>query len=166
MAELAKLSKWRPAAPGSPRRQAARPAVQCDVGIVSPETYAHSEPFTLLREDGEPFSQPFLGGFNIPRPHLVDIENYRGRIQDAIVWTHDKGVQVVLDGRAAKVETGDARPQAAMVYDPQGKPRLRIAWCAMWGIALAIRGACSAIAGDAATSLWRARAPMRTLPSA
>jgi uncharacterized protein (DUF2141 family) len=31
-------------------------------------------PFPVLDEDGTPFEQPFLGGFNIPRPQLVDID--------------------------------------------------------------------------------------------
>ena len=32
------------------------------------------EAFPVLDEEGEPFPQPFLGGFNIPRPQLVDID--------------------------------------------------------------------------------------------
>lgn len=31
-------------------------------------------PFTVLDESGAAFGQPFLGGFNIPRPQLVDID--------------------------------------------------------------------------------------------
>jgi len=31
-------------------------------------------PFAVLDEDGAPYGQPFLGGFNIPRPQLVDID--------------------------------------------------------------------------------------------
>lgn len=31
-------------------------------------------PFEVLDLQGEPFSRPFLGGFNVPRPQLVDID--------------------------------------------------------------------------------------------
>ena len=31
-------------------------------------------PFPVVAQDGSPFGQPFLGGFNIPRPQLVDID--------------------------------------------------------------------------------------------
>ncbi len=31
-------------------------------------------PFPILEESGAPIEQPFLGGFNIPRPQLVDID--------------------------------------------------------------------------------------------
>lgn len=34
----------------------------------------HIAPFAILGEDGTPIEQPFLGGFNIPRPQLVDID--------------------------------------------------------------------------------------------
>jgi hypothetical protein len=30
--------------------------------------------FQVLDEAGEPFPEPFLGGFNLPRPQLVDID--------------------------------------------------------------------------------------------
>lgn len=45
----------------------------------------------------------------------------------AIAWTHDTGVQVVLDGKEAAVERGIARPESTyhFVLEP-GKPRLRI----------------------------------------
>jgi hypothetical protein len=31
-------------------------------------------PFAVLDEHGEPYAQPFLGGFNVPRPQFVDID--------------------------------------------------------------------------------------------
>lgn len=31
-------------------------------------------PFEVLKSDGEPYEHPFLGGFNVPRPQLVDID--------------------------------------------------------------------------------------------
>jgi len=34
----------------------------------------HIAPFPVTAEDGTPFGQPFLGGFNIPRPQLIDID--------------------------------------------------------------------------------------------
>jgi hypothetical protein len=34
----------------------------------------HIAPFTVLDADGVPFEQPFLGGLNIPRPQLIDID--------------------------------------------------------------------------------------------
>ncbi|MEM7416274.1 MAG: FG-GAP-like repeat-containing protein [Gemmatimonadota bacterium] len=34
----------------------------------------HIDPFPVVTADGERIDQPFLGGFNIPRPQLVDID--------------------------------------------------------------------------------------------
>ena len=34
----------------------------------------HIAPFDVARADGTPVEQPFLGGFNLPRPQLVDID--------------------------------------------------------------------------------------------
>ena len=31
-------------------------------------------PFDVLRPDGRPYSHPFLGGYNVPRPQFVDID--------------------------------------------------------------------------------------------
>ena len=44
----------------------------------------------------------------------------------AITWTHDKGVQIILDDQQAVVATGDARAQATYEVHPTGKARLRI----------------------------------------
>ncbi|MDH3719688.1 MAG: DUF11 domain-containing protein, partial [Planctomycetota bacterium] len=48
------------------------------------------------------------------------------RIQDAITWTEDKGVQVVLDDRMAVVATGNAKAQATYGISHEGTPRLKI----------------------------------------
>ena len=31
-------------------------------------------PFAVMRQDGQPFDQPFLGGLDVPRPQFVDID--------------------------------------------------------------------------------------------
>lgn len=38
------------------------------------ELVRHIAPFAVVGADGSPIAQPFLGGFNIPRPQLVDID--------------------------------------------------------------------------------------------
>ncbi|HJN65128.1 MAG TPA: DUF11 domain-containing protein [Pirellulales bacterium] len=48
------------------------------------------------------------------------------RTEAAAIWTIDKGVQVILDGTAAKIATGDARAQATYTIDHESKPNLRI----------------------------------------
>jgi uncharacterized repeat protein (TIGR01451 family) len=47
-------------------------------------------------------------------------------IDAAIVWTHDKAVQVILDGRAAVDVTGDRRAQATFRVDVPNNPCLRV----------------------------------------
>jgi uncharacterized repeat protein (TIGR01451 family) len=47
-------------------------------------------------------------------------------IDAAIVWTHDKAVQVILDGRAAVDVTGDSRAQATFRVDEPNHPCLRV----------------------------------------
>jgi len=39
-----------------------------------PEFMRHVAPFPVLDESGAPFAEPFLGGFDVPRPQLVDID--------------------------------------------------------------------------------------------
>ncbi len=58
------------------------------------------------------------------RPRLMEA------IDAAIVWTHDKAVQVVLDGRKAVDITGDQRAQATFRVDVPNNPCLRIIKCA------------------------------------
>ena len=42
---------------------------------VFPPAYERQiEPFTVLKENGEPHVLPFLGGFNVPRPQFHDID--------------------------------------------------------------------------------------------
>ncbi len=57
-------------------------------------------------------------------------ESEKARVADlveaAIVWTDDKAVQVVLDGRAAVDVTGDQRAQATFRVDEPNHPCLRI----------------------------------------
>lgn len=48
------------------------------------------------------------------------------RTEAAAIWTIDKGVQIILDGTAAEVATGDARAQATYTIDHESKPNLRI----------------------------------------
>jgi uncharacterized repeat protein (TIGR01451 family) len=48
------------------------------------------------------------------------------RLQAAITWSHDKAVQVVLDGRMAGEVTGDQRVQATFRIDEPCNPRLRV----------------------------------------
>jgi uncharacterized repeat protein (TIGR01451 family) len=48
------------------------------------------------------------------------------RTEAAAIWTIDKGVQVILDGTAAKIATGDARAQATYAIDHESKPNLRM----------------------------------------
>lgn len=48
------------------------------------------------------------------------------RIQAAIVWTHDKAVQVVIDGRRADEIVGDQRAQATFRVDEPCNPCLRV----------------------------------------
>lgn len=43
-------------------------------GVDAASLVRRVEAFPVLDADGEPFPQPFLGGFNIPRPQLVDID--------------------------------------------------------------------------------------------
>jgi uncharacterized protein (DUF2141 family) len=46
-----------------------------DGGGVAPGTYVRRiDPFPVVRADGDRIEQPFVGGFNIPRPQLVDID--------------------------------------------------------------------------------------------
>lgn len=45
----------------------------------------------------------------------------------ATTWTHDKGVQVIIQGVVAEVDQGIKRPQATIVFvDTPGRPRLRL----------------------------------------
>ncbi|MEX2465953.1 MAG: FG-GAP-like repeat-containing protein [Gemmatimonadota bacterium] len=40
-----------------------------------PEAFTREvAPFTVIGEDGTPYEHPFLGGYNLPRPQLVDID--------------------------------------------------------------------------------------------
>ena len=48
------------------------------------------------------------------------------RVDAAITWTHDKAVQVILDGRAAVEVVGDQRAQATFRFDEPCNPRLRV----------------------------------------
>ena len=61
------------------------------------------------------------------------------RTEAAAIWTIDKGVQILLDGTAAEVATGDARAQATYTIDHESKPNLRI---------LKIASACVAQPGE------------------
>lgn len=47
-------------------------------------------------------------------------------IDAAVVWSHDLGVQVILDQRRAVEVTGDARAQATFTVDTPQRPKLRI----------------------------------------
>ncbi|MFO0897038.1 MAG: hypothetical protein U0836_06355 [Pirellulales bacterium] len=47
-------------------------------------------------------------------------------VQAAIVWTHDKAVQVILNHQAANELVGDRRAQAIHIVDTFGQPSLRI----------------------------------------
>lgn len=52
------------------------------------------------------------------------VEKY---LDAAIVWSHDLGVQVIVDEQAAVVDTGDQRAQAVVTVDEiPTKPKLRI----------------------------------------
>ena len=48
------------------------------------------------------------------------------RVQNAIAWTHDKAVQVILDGRRADEVVGDQRAQATFRIDEPCNPCLRV----------------------------------------
>lgn len=47
-------------------------------------------------------------------------------VDAAIVWSHDLGVKVEIDGQSAQVETGDQRAQATFTVDNPNKAKLRI----------------------------------------
>lgn len=47
-------------------------------------------------------------------------------VQAAIVWTHDKAVQVIINHQAANELVGDKKAQAVHVVDTFGRPSLRI----------------------------------------
>ncbi len=48
------------------------------------------------------------------------------RVADAIAWTADQGVQVVLDDYLAVVASGNAKAQATYAVSHEGTPRLKI----------------------------------------
>ncbi len=48
------------------------------------------------------------------------------RVQNAITWTHDKAVQVVIDGRRADEIVGDQRAQATFRINEPCHPSLRV----------------------------------------
>jgi uncharacterized repeat protein (TIGR01451 family) len=49
-----------------------------------------------------------------------------GASQAAVAWSHDKAVQVVLDGRQAVAVSGDQRTQVTFAIDEPNHPRLRV----------------------------------------
>jgi uncharacterized repeat protein (TIGR01451 family) len=57
-------------------------------------------------------------------------------IDAAITWTRDQAVQVVMDGVAASVETGDQRAQATFTIDVPNNPKLRVIKVASTNVAL------------------------------
>jgi len=54
-----------------------RPAVQSgdDAGEFLPPLDRRVNPFEVLDADGDSYAHPFLGGFNIPRPQFLDIDD-------------------------------------------------------------------------------------------
>jgi len=54
------------------------------------------------------------------KPQLIEA------IDAAIIWTHDKAVQVVIDGRAAVDVTGDRKAQATFRIDEPDHDKLRV----------------------------------------
>ena len=48
------------------------------------------------------------------------------RIQAAITWSHDKAVQVIVDGRRAAEVDGDQRAQVTFRFDEPCNPKLRV----------------------------------------
>ena len=57
-------------------------------------------------------------------------------IDAAITWTHDKAVQVVMNGLAAAVEVGDQRAQATFTIDVPNNPKLRVIKVASTNVAV------------------------------
>lgn len=51
-------------------------------------------------------------------------------VDAAIVWSHDKGAQVILDEQTAVIETGDKRAQATFRFDLPEHPKIRVIKCA------------------------------------
>ena len=47
-------------------------------------------------------------------------------VDNAVVWTHDKAVQLMLGDTHASEVAGDRRAQATFVFDRKGKPEIRI----------------------------------------
>jgi uncharacterized repeat protein (TIGR01451 family) len=75
---------------------------------------------------------PYEDFLALRRGELDNAEKARlaARLEAAIVWTHDLGVQVVIDNVQAVETSGTRRPQAIYTYDLLGKPRLCIVKCA------------------------------------
>ena len=48
------------------------------------------------------------------------------RVAAAVVWTENKAVQVIIDGKPAVEARGTAKPEVTYTYELEGKPRLRI----------------------------------------
>ena len=48
------------------------------------------------------------------------------RVAAAVVWTDNKAVQVIIDGKPAVEGRGLAKPQETLVYEMEGRPCLRI----------------------------------------
>ncbi|HUP01212.1 MAG TPA: VCBS repeat-containing protein [Gemmatimonadota bacterium] len=61
-------------APGPPAAGARAPASGLPASGILAGYERRIDPFEVMDEDGEPFAFPFLGGFNVPRPQLVDID--------------------------------------------------------------------------------------------
>jgi len=97
---------------------------------------------TLLEEqrgevvDGSQALAAFSTGF-MPHEDLQVIklgihdESEKARLalgyQAALAWTNRQPVQVVIDGRRAAIDTGDARPESTYQYVlPPGKHRMRV----------------------------------------
>lgn len=84
--------------------------VACGIGTTPPPALAPSRtpafppvlirevtPFPVLDESGVPYDHPFLGGFNLPRPQLVDIDDdgdldlFVQETPSAVIWFENVG---------------------------------------------------------------------------
>ncbi len=63
---------------GAPVVRASSPALGADAGSPVDGTtlfVRSADPFSVSDESGRPYEPPFLGGFNVPRPQFVDIDD-------------------------------------------------------------------------------------------